>query len=38
MNGKQIGEDWRDGDSQVWTIALAPDKRSAIEKFLTYTS
>ncbi|KAG1882626.1 quinon protein alcohol dehydrogenase-like superfamily [Suillus subluteus] len=24
-SGKQIGEDWRDGDSKVWTISLSPD-------------
>ncbi|KAG2742989.1 WD40 repeat-like protein, partial [Suillus brevipes Sb2] len=24
-SGKQIGEDWRDGDSAVWGIALSPD-------------
>lgn len=23
-SGKQIGKDWRDGDSWVWTIALSP--------------
>ncbi|KAG2740984.1 WD40 repeat-like protein [Suillus brevipes Sb2] len=24
-SGKQIGEDWRDGDSKVWTMALSPN-------------
>jgi WD40 repeat protein len=29
-SGKQIGEDWRDGDSKVWTIALSPDGTKVI--------
>jgi WD40 repeat protein len=29
-SGKQIGEDWRDGDSKVWTIALSPDGKNAV--------
>jgi WD40 repeat protein len=30
MNGKQIGEDWRDGDSAVKTIALSPDGKKVV--------
>ncbi|KAG2741053.1 WD40 repeat-like protein [Suillus brevipes Sb2] len=29
-SGKQIGEDWRDGDSMVWSIALSPDGKKVI--------
>jgi len=30
-SGKQIGEDWRDGDSEaVWTIALSPDGKKVV--------
>jgi WD40 repeat protein len=29
-SGKQIGEDWRDGDSRVWTIALSPDGKKVV--------
>jgi WD40 repeat protein len=30
-SGKQIGEDWRDGDSGgVWTIALSPDGKKVV--------
>ncbi|KAG2738058.1 WD40 repeat-like protein [Suillus brevipes Sb2] len=29
-SGKQIGEDWRDGDSQVWSIALSPDGKKVV--------
>ncbi|KAG1882615.1 WD40-repeat-containing domain protein [Suillus subluteus] len=29
-NGKQVGEDWRDGDSGVWTIALSPDGKKVV--------
>jgi WD40 repeat protein len=29
-SGKQIGEDWRDGDSDVWTIALSPDGEKVV--------
>ncbi|KAG2757632.1 WD40 repeat-like protein [Suillus brevipes Sb2] len=28
--GKQIGEDWRDGDSEVWSIALSPDGKKVV--------
>jgi WD40 repeat protein len=28
--GKQTGEDWRDGDSAVWTIALSPDGKKVV--------
>ncbi|KIK33548.1 hypothetical protein CY34DRAFT_813523 [Suillus luteus UH-Slu-Lm8-n1] len=28
--GKQIGEDWRDGDSTVWSIALSPDGKKVV--------
>ncbi|KIK31491.1 hypothetical protein CY34DRAFT_66347, partial [Suillus luteus UH-Slu-Lm8-n1] len=28
--GKQIGEDWRDGDSPVWSIALSPDGKKVV--------
>ncbi|KAG1822674.1 uncharacterized protein BJ212DRAFT_820677 [Suillus subaureus] len=28
--GKQIGDEWRDGESQVWTIALSPDGQKVI--------
>ncbi|KIK32064.1 hypothetical protein CY34DRAFT_195003 [Suillus luteus UH-Slu-Lm8-n1] len=28
--GKQIGEDWRDGDSAVWSIALSPDGKKVV--------
>ncbi|KIK45699.1 hypothetical protein CY34DRAFT_503186 [Suillus luteus UH-Slu-Lm8-n1] len=29
-SGKQIGEDWRDGDSEVWSIALSPDGKKVV--------
>jgi WD40 repeat protein len=30
-NGKQIGDDWRDGDSAVvWSIALSPDGKKVV--------
>ncbi|KAG2754396.1 WD40 repeat-like protein [Suillus brevipes Sb2] len=29
-SGKQIGEDWRDGDSRVWSIALSPDGKKVV--------
>jgi WD40 repeat protein len=29
-SGKQIGEDWRDGDSGVCTIALSPDRKKVV--------
>ncbi|KAG2039561.1 quinon protein alcohol dehydrogenase-like superfamily [Suillus americanus] len=29
-SGKQIGEDWRDGDSTVWTIGLSPDRKKVV--------
>ncbi|KAG1866019.1 quinon protein alcohol dehydrogenase-like superfamily [Suillus subluteus] len=29
-SGKQIGEDWRDGESEVWTIALSPDGKKVV--------
>jgi WD40 repeat protein len=29
-SGKQIGEDWRDGHSQVWSIALSPDGKKMV--------
>jgi WD40 repeat protein len=29
-SGKQIGDDWRDGDSGVWTIALSPDGKKVV--------
>lgn len=29
-SGKQIGKDWRDGDSDVWTIALSPDEKKVV--------
>jgi WD40 repeat protein len=28
--GKQTGEDWRDGNSAVWTIALSPDGKKVV--------
>jgi len=28
--GKQIGEDWRDGDGPVWSIALSPDGKKVV--------
>jgi WD40 repeat protein len=28
--GKQTGEDWRDGDAEVWTIALSPDGKKVV--------
>ncbi|KIK39019.1 hypothetical protein CY34DRAFT_361562 [Suillus luteus UH-Slu-Lm8-n1] len=28
--GKQIGEDWRDGVSEVWSIALSPDGKKVV--------
>lgn len=27
---KQLGKDWRDGDSWIWTIALSPDWKKLI--------
>ncbi|KAG2741235.1 WD40 repeat-like protein [Suillus brevipes Sb2] len=29
-SGKQIGDDWRDGDSPVWCIALSPDGKKVV--------
>ncbi|KAG2070646.1 WD40 repeat-like protein [Suillus decipiens] len=29
-SGKQIGDDWRDGDSGVWTIALSPNGKKVV--------
>ncbi|KAG1721081.1 quinon protein alcohol dehydrogenase-like superfamily [Suillus paluster] len=29
-SGKQIGDDWRDGDIKVWTIALSPDGKKVV--------
>jgi WD40 repeat protein len=29
-SGKQIGDDWRDGDSPVWSIALSPDGKKVV--------
>jgi hypothetical protein len=29
-SGKQIGDDWRDGDSEVRTIALSPDGKKVV--------
>ena len=29
-SGKQIGDDWRDGDSGVFTIALSPDRKEIV--------
>jgi WD40 repeat protein len=29
-SGKQMGEDWRDGKSQVWSIALSPDGKKVV--------
>ncbi|KIK39018.1 hypothetical protein CY34DRAFT_808783 [Suillus luteus UH-Slu-Lm8-n1] len=29
-SGKQVGEDWRDGESAVWTIALSPDGKRVV--------
>jgi WD40 repeat protein len=29
-SGKQIGDDWRDGDSAVWCIALSPDGKKVV--------
>ncbi|KAG2747303.1 WD40 repeat-like protein, partial [Suillus brevipes Sb2] len=29
-SGKQIGEDWRDGDSEVYSIALSPDGKKVV--------
>jgi WD40 repeat protein len=29
-SGKQIGDDWRDGKSAAWTIALSPDGKKVI--------
>jgi WD40 repeat protein len=29
-SGKQIGDDWRDGESGVWTIALSPDGKKVV--------
>jgi WD40 repeat protein len=29
-SGKQIGEDWQDGDSGVWSIALSPDGKKVV--------
>ncbi|KAG2066720.1 tricorn protease domain 2-containing protein [Suillus decipiens] len=28
--GKQIGDDWRDGESEVWTIVLSPDGKKVV--------
>jgi WD40 repeat protein len=29
-SGKQIGDDWKDGDSAVWSIALSPDGKKVV--------
>jgi WD40 repeat protein len=29
-SGKQIGEGWQDGDSNVWTMALSPDGKKVV--------
>jgi WD40 repeat protein len=29
-SGKQIGDDWRDGDSEVWSITLSPDGKKVV--------
>ncbi|KAG1814504.1 WD40-repeat-containing domain protein [Suillus variegatus] len=29
-SGKQIGDDWRDTDSPVWTMALSPDGKKVV--------
>ncbi|KAG1881918.1 WD40-repeat-containing domain protein [Suillus tomentosus] len=29
-SGKQIGDDWRDGETRVWTIALSPDGKKVV--------
>ncbi|KAG2738089.1 WD40 repeat-like protein [Suillus brevipes Sb2] len=29
-SGKQIGDDWNDGDSPVWSIALSPDGKKVV--------
>ncbi|KAG2102279.1 WD40-repeat-containing domain protein [Suillus discolor] len=29
-SGKQIGDDWRDGETRVWTIALSPDEKKVV--------
>ncbi|KAG2046921.1 WD40 repeat-like protein [Suillus hirtellus] len=29
-SGQQIEDDWRDGDSGVWTIAMSPDGKKAV--------
>jgi WD40 repeat protein len=29
-SGKQIGDDWRDGDSAAWCIALSPDGKKVV--------
>jgi WD40 repeat protein len=29
-SGKQIGDDWRDGDIAVWSIALSPDGKKVV--------
>jgi WD40 repeat protein len=29
-SGKQIGDDWRDGDSAVWSIVLSPDGKKVV--------
>src|ERR1700709_882806 len=30
LTGKQIGNDWRDGESGVYTIALSPDGKKVV--------
>jgi WD40 repeat protein len=29
-SGKQMGEDWRDGDSKVWKMTLSPDGKKVV--------
>jgi len=29
-SGKQIGQEWRDGNNRVWTIALSPDGKKVV--------
>jgi WD40 repeat protein len=29
-SGKQIGEDWRDGESRLWIIASSPDRKKVV--------
>ncbi|KAG2060738.1 WD40 repeat-like protein [Suillus hirtellus] len=29
-SGKQIGDDWRDGETEMWTITLSPDGKKVV--------